>query len=132
MSETPSDERPTGDPQAVDDARGARTSDPAPASADLSAPVVARPPARGTRVPQGVASKAWVGSIIGALVLVFLLIFILQNGNSVRFDYLGAQFSLPAGVAMLLALLLGVVIMAVIGSARIHQLRRAFKRRKIR
>ncbi|MDG3010805.1 DUF1049 domain-containing protein [Rhodococcus sp. D2-41] len=73
-----------------------------------------------------------MGSIIGALVLVFLLIFILQNGTSVRFEYLGAHFALPAGVAMLLALLLGVVIMAVIGSARIHQLRRAFKRRKVR
>lgn len=131
MSDTPSEDRPKVHPQAVADAHGPRTAASSPASPDAPPSAVPRP-AQGTRVPRGRASKAWVGSIIGALVLVFLLIFILQNGNSVRLDYLGAQFSLPAGVSMLLALLLGVAIMAVIGSARIHQLRRAFKRRKMR
>jgi len=77
-------------------------------------------------------SKTWVGLIVGALVLVLILIFVIQNGSSTRFSFLGGHFSLPLGVAMLLAAIVGVLVMAVVGSARIHQLRHAFRQRNQR
>ncbi|MDG3010886.1 DUF1049 domain-containing protein [Rhodococcus sp. D2-41] len=73
-----------------------------------------------------------MGIIIGVLVLILILIFVVQNSTSVHFSYLGAHFSLPAGVAMLLAVIVGVILMAIVGTARIHQLRRALKHRRPR
>jgi uncharacterized integral membrane protein len=69
----------------------------------------------------------WVGLILGALVLVVLLVFILQNGQRAQLSFFGAQGQVPLGVAMLLAALAGALIVAVPGSIRIVQLRRATK-----
>ena len=73
-------------------------------------------------------SAAWAGLIAGGVVLILLLVFILQNGGKSAFHFLGFDFTLPRGVALLLAAIAGGGIMAVVGAVRIFQLRRAYKR----
>jgi uncharacterized integral membrane protein len=72
--------------------------------------------------------QAWIGLIVGALLLVVLLVFILQNDERVSVSFLTADGRLSLGVALLLAALAGALIVAVPGSARILQLRRAARR----
>ncbi len=66
----------------------------------------------------------WVELVLSAIVLIFLLVFILQNPASVRIAFLGWDGVLPTGVALLFAAVAGVLLVAVPGSVRIVQLRR--------
>jgi uncharacterized integral membrane protein len=59
----------------------------------------------------------------------FLLIFILQNGQRVKVSFLGIDGQLPLGVALLLAAACGVLLVAIPGTGRILQLRRRAHRR---
>lgn len=69
-------------------------------------------------------SGTWVAVIVAAIVLVFLLIFILQNLTSVTVHFIGVNGTLPLGVALLLATVAGALLVALVGGARILQLRR--------
>ena len=69
--------------------------------------------------------------VIAVLVLIFLLIFIMQNLTGVRVFFLGAAGTLPLGVAMLFAAIAGALLVALIDSARILQLRHAARRRPL-
>ncbi len=62
------------------------------------------------------------------LILIVLLIFITQNPHTAQFTFLGAHWSLPLGVAILLAAVCGGLITVLAGTARIFQLRRAAKK----
>jgi uncharacterized integral membrane protein len=92
-----------------------RTNPEAPASSAPTRP--AKVPGR-TRV-----SGLWVASIAAVVVLLILLIFILQNGDRVKINIFGANPTLPLGVALLLAAVLGALLVALIGAARVVQLR---------
>lgn len=81
-----------------------------------------RPSGRG-RAPRSRIGGAWVALIAAAVVLLFLLIFVLQNGQRVEVSFLGANGTLPMGVALLLAAVFGVLLVALPGTARIIQLR---------
>jgi len=70
----------------------------------------------------------WTGLILSAIVLIFLLVFILQNQNSVRITFLWFGGSLPVGVALLLAAIAGLLLVAIPGGVRMMQLRRAARR----
>ena len=59
----------------------------------------------------------------GALALVVVLIFLIQNTSSVSVNFLGAHLHVSLAVAMLLSAVVGALIMAAAGSARITQLR---------
>ena len=74
-------------------------------------------------------SGLWAAVACFALVLL-LLIFILQNSRTVEMSYLGAHGHLPLGVALLLAAVLGVLLVAVPGIARIIQLRLTARRHR--
>jgi lipopolysaccharide assembly protein A len=67
-------------------------------------------------------SGLWFAVAFFALVLLFLLIFILQNGRGVDISYLGAHGHLPLGVALLLAAVCGVLLAILAGAARMAQL----------
>ena len=73
-------------------------------------------------------SGTWVAVVVAAFVLVFLLIFILQNQDHATVRFLGFAGTLPLGVAMLFATIAGALIVALIGTARILQLRRRVRR----
>jgi uncharacterized integral membrane protein len=70
----------------------------------------------------------WVGLILSALVLLLLLVFILQNGEPVQISFFALEGVLPTGVALLLAAIAGILLVAIPGSIRILQLRRAARR----
>lgn len=77
---------------------------------------------RGGATPSRLGSL-WVASILFAVVLLLLLIFVLQNGQDAKISYFGAHGSLPQGVALLLAAVFGILLVALPGTARIIQLR---------
>ena len=68
-------------------------------------------------------SGAWTAIVIRLVALVVILVFILQNQQSVEIKFLMFQGNLPLAVALLFALILGAVIVFAFGAARILQLR---------
>ncbi len=70
----------------------------------------------------------WTGLVFSSVVLIFLLVFILQNPEPVRIAFLGFGGSLPIGVALLLAAIAGLLLVAVPAGVRMIQLRRAARR----
>ena len=70
----------------------------------------------------------WAGLILSALVLLLLLVFILQNSEPVLISFFALEGVLPTGVALLLAAIAGILLVAIPGSLRILQLRRAARR----
>jgi uncharacterized integral membrane protein len=87
-------------------------------------------PASGTagKVRRSRTGGLWVGLILSALVLLFLLVFIVQNDQSVQISFFAAEGVIPLGVALLLAAIAGILLVAIPGSLRILQLRRAARR----
>ncbi|EHR50877.1 uncharacterized integral membrane protein [Saccharomonospora marina XMU15] len=73
-------------------------------------------------------SGIWVSAIIATLLLVLLLIFILQNMESVTVHFLGLSWGVPLGVAMLFSAIAGALLVALPGGARVMQLRRRIRR----
>jgi uncharacterized integral membrane protein len=74
------------------------------------------------------AAALWTSVIVGLLILIVLLIFIAQNTESAEFAFFGWNWTLPLGVAILLAAVCGGLIASLAGAARLFQLRRAAKR----
>ncbi|WP_431969465.1 LapA family protein [Nocardia sp. bgisy134] len=70
---------------------------------------------------------AWVGLVVGTLIMIVLLIFILQNLETIQVSLFFWEFHLPIGVAVLLSVICGALVMALVGGMRIIQLRRAAK-----
>jgi uncharacterized integral membrane protein len=68
-------------------------------------------------------SGAWTAIVIGLVALVVILVFILQNQQSVQIKFLMFEGNLPVAIALLFALILGAVIVFAFGAARILQLR---------
>ncbi len=105
------------------------TPEPVP-NEPVTVPPVDAKPAR--TAPKKIKSTrvgtAWSGLVIGIFVLVLLLIFILQNLQSVHVSLLFWDFSLPLGVGALLAAIAGALVMALVGGVRILQIRRAAKK----
>ncbi|WP_239309722.1 lipopolysaccharide assembly protein LapA domain-containing protein [Frankia sp. Cj3] len=69
-------------------------------------------------------SRIWTVAILSALILIFLLIFIVENGQRVTVSFLGIDGHLPLGVALLFAAIAGALLLAIPGVGRIFQLRR--------
>ena len=97
----------------------------------------APPPPIPTSEPEQPAEQAarrsrtgtlWVGLIVGALVLVLLLIFIMQNGQAVEVEFFGFAGSLSLAVAILLGVVAGALLVVVAGTVRILQLRKRVRR----
>ncbi|MFE2756143.1 lipopolysaccharide assembly protein LapA domain-containing protein [Actinosynnema sp. NPDC059335] len=73
-------------------------------------------------------SGTWVAVLASIVVLIVLLVFILQNLTGATIHFLGASGTLPLGVALLFAAIAGAILVALVGAARIMQLRRQAKR----
>lgn len=89
-----------------------------PAPADEADTGESLPGERRTRL-----SGAWTAIVVGLVALVVILVFILQNQQSVQVTFLVFNGHLPLAVALLFALILGAVIVVAFGAARILQLR---------
>jgi lipopolysaccharide assembly protein A len=68
--------------------------------------------------------------IAGALVLIVVLIFIIENAHTVTITFFGAHLRISLAVALLLAAIAGALIMAAAGTARITQLRMSMRRNR--
>jgi uncharacterized integral membrane protein len=83
---------------------------------------------RTTSAPAGTprtrTSATWVGLCVAALVLVALVVFMLQNTQLVLVSFLGWQGSVPLALALLIAGIGVGIVALVVGTLRIHQLRR--------
>jgi lipopolysaccharide assembly protein A len=90
-----------------------------------AAPAPAHHVLRRTRI-----SGVWIASGLFALVLLLLLIFILENSAKVKISFFGASGHLPLGVALLFAAVLGILLVALPGTARIVQLRRTARQHR--
>jgi uncharacterized integral membrane protein len=112
------------------------TGGPEPASADNSGS--SQPEARADAeptLPQHTieptrTSMVWTMVGIGVFLLVAILVFILQNGQRARVRFLMVNGTLPLGVALLLAALLGALLVLVAGAARVLQLRVVARRHR--
>jgi uncharacterized integral membrane protein len=93
----------------------------------LNAPAP-KPPPPENAVKFTRAAALWSALIVGFVILIVLLIFIAQNTDSSTYHFLGWNWSLPNGVAILLAAVLGGLVTTLAGAARIVQLRRAAKK----
>jgi uncharacterized integral membrane protein len=74
------------------------------------------------------AASLWTSLTMGFLILIVLLIFITQNTASAQFAFINLRWTLPLGVAILLAAIGGGLLTVLVGTARIYQLRRAAKK----
>jgi uncharacterized integral membrane protein len=92
---------------------------PTPTQGPGASDPVQRPVVTRTRT-----SGLWTGLILSSVVLLFLLIFILQNNAPVQINFLAWTGTLPTGVALLLAAIAGLLLVAIPGGLRILQLRR--------
>jgi len=72
----------------------------------------------------------WFAVGFFAVVLLFLLIFVLQNGRAVDISYLGAHGHLPLGVTLLFAAVCGALLAILAAAARMGQLRAVARRHR--
>jgi uncharacterized integral membrane protein len=79
-------------------------------------------------IPKTRTARVHNTMIAGAIVLILLLVFIIENTEQVKISYFGAGFHLPLGVALLLAAIGGALLTGIVGAARIMQLRRSVRR----
>ena len=112
---------------------------PAQAAPAQAAPAQSTPtPAQAgsaARAPRGGQHGSRIGAtrtamIGGALVLIVVLIFIIENAHAVTITFFGAHLRVSLAVALLLAAIAGALIMAAAGTARITQLRMAMRRNR--
>ena len=85
-------------------------------------------PAQPTKVKGSIAASTWISRIIGFLLLILLIVFILQNQQSVELNIFAWSGAFPAGIAFLLFAIGGALFMALIGGWRRLELRRQIKR----
>lgn len=76
------------------------------------------------QVKKSFAGSTWVALIVGAILLVLLLVFIMQNQENVQLQLFAWEMTFPIGAGMLIAAIAGALIMALVGGVRIIQLRR--------
>jgi uncharacterized integral membrane protein len=81
------------------------------------------PGEQGTRL-----SGAWTALVVGMVALLVVLVFILQNLQSVELHFLTLHGQLPLAIALLFAVILGAVIVLAFGGGRILQLRLVARR----
>lgn len=95
-------------------------------------PVAATPPAPEVlEVKTSFAGGTWIALIAGALLLIALLVFIMQNQQQLDLTIFVWQFTLPVGIGFLLAAITGALIMAFVGGVRMFQLRRQIKKIRV-
>ncbi|MCP2343137.1 LapA family protein [Actinomadura rupiterrae] len=92
---------------------------PAPASND-----------RPRSVPVSRTSAAWAGLWAAAVVLIVFIVFLLSNTGRVQISFAGLHGDLPLAVALLIAMVTGIVVTLILGTARITQVRRLARRRR--
>src|ERR1700722_7386862 len=126
---------PPASPNGVDPAPAPKPTPSTPGAPGAPTPSASTPPVAAARPPRrGLLGSrigaAWTALIAGALVLIVVLIFIIENAHTVTITFFGAHGRISLAVALLLAAIAGALIMAVAGTARITQLRMGLRRNR--
>lgn len=95
-----------------------------PATSTSSPTEASTAPAEKRPVAGSLAGSTWVGLIIGAVLLIVLIVFIVQNQQEATVTLFAWDFTLSAGIIYLLFAIGGALIMALVGGVRMLQLRR--------
>lgn len=106
---------------------------PAPEPAPEPPPTPPTQPGQQAQRPERVVHRTrisglWIAIACFAIIVVFLLIFILQNDQNVGISYLGFHARMQVGIALLFAAIGGILLTVLAGTARILQLRTAARR----
>lgn len=75
-------------------------------------------------------SMVWTMVGIGVALLLAILVFILQNGQGAHVRFLMMDGTIPLGVGLMFAALLGALLVLTAGAARVLQLRRVARRHR--
>jgi uncharacterized integral membrane protein len=102
--------------------------EPAPAGAESAAATEPKP--LSPAPTPTLAGRVWVGLVVAAVLLVLLIIFIAENTKSVSVNFLGAHGHISLGLALLIAIVFGIVVTLLVGSARIVQLSLELRRHR--
>ncbi len=73
-------------------------------------------------------SGVWIGLIVTAIFLVVLIVFIAQNLHKATIHFFGLHGTFPVGLAILGSAIVGILLVAIPGTIRILQLRRALRK----
>lgn len=98
-------------------------SEPPPPATAPHQPGDARP-----SVPITRTGVAWWSLGLSLLLLILILVFVLQNLTSTTTTFFSIKWTIPLGLDLLLASILGGVIAFLLGGARMLQLRRLARR----
>jgi uncharacterized integral membrane protein len=101
-----------------------------PPESEVAAPAHAEPTRPEHTIEATRTSMVWTMVGIGVVLLVAILVFILQNGQRVQVRFLMMNGTLPLGVGLLFAALLGALLVLVAGAARVLQLRVVARRHR--
>jgi lipopolysaccharide assembly protein A len=101
-----------------------------PPEPGVVAPLSAEPTLPQHTVEPTRTSMVWTMVGLGVILSFAILMFILQNGQRVRVRFLMVDGTLPLGVALLFAALLGALLVLVAGAARVLQLRVVSRRHR--
>jgi uncharacterized integral membrane protein len=77
-------------------------------------------PKRGPR--QTLAGRVWIAIAVAVVLLVLVIIFIAENTRSITINFVGLHGHISEALALLIAVIVGVVITLLVGSTRILQL----------
>lgn len=119
----------SGLPPPPDNAPGVVPPQPrdAGSAAQFESPPPPEMPSRAT-VPRTRVGVVWWAFGLSMLLLILVLVFVLQNLSSASTSFFSVKWTIPLGLDLLLAALLGGVIAFLLGAARMLQLRRVARR----
>jgi uncharacterized integral membrane protein len=104
------------------------TNQPEIAGSEQAAAGSAVPEANVERPRSTRTSRVWIGTVLGLVVLIAILIFIIQNLESVSINFPDAAVRMPVGIAILFGVILGGIFVFLLGLARVLQLRHGIQR----
>lgn len=111
-------------PPPPDTASGRTADEPAPATP-------ARAPARTAASSFTRTGAVWVATATALVLLILLIVFVLQNPTPVEVQFLWLAGTIPLGMALLVAAVVGGVVVAIAGVARVTQLRVGARRTRM-
>ena len=100
---------------------------PAPTTPTATSPTRSVPPSVDAE-RRSRSRAAWFALVVGVIVLIFMLVFILQNNVPTQFIFLAWNFTIPLGVAVLFAGIGGALITATVGTVRMVVLGRTARK----
>ncbi|MCS4536299.1 lipopolysaccharide assembly LapA domain-containing protein [Corynebacterium sp. HS2168-gen11] len=123
-----SDDHTPATPEATEDVVAVPAASATSPAASAASPT---PALEELQVKTSFAGGTWIALIAGALLLIALLVFIMQNQQQLDLTIFVWQFTLPVGIGFLLAAVTGALIMAFVGGVRMFQLRRQIKKIRV-